>query len=67
MKLTTYIISLIALIICVFNITKINFETPLVGDSYTAVITAIAAGCAVLISTILRLSKKIDRLIKKSD
>lgn len=67
MKIATYIISVIALIICVFNITKINFETPLAGDSYTAVITVIAAGCAVLISTILRLSKKIDRLIKKSD
>ena len=67
MKLTTYLITILATIILIFNVSKIDFETPLVGDSYTAVITAIAAGCAVLISTILRLSKKIDRLIKKSD
>jgi hypothetical protein len=67
MKLTTYLITILATIILSFNVSKIDFETPLVGDSYTAVITVIAAGCAVLISTILRLSKKIDRLIKKSD
>lgn len=67
MKLTTYLITILATIILIFNVSKIDFETPLVGDSYTAVITVIAAGCAVLISTILRLSKKIDRLIKKSD
>ena len=67
MKLTTYLITVLATIILIFNVSKIDFETPLVGDSYTAVITVIAAGCAVLISTILRLSKKIDRLIKKSD
>ena len=40
MKITTYIISIIALLILIFNISKINFEAPLEGDSHTT--TAIA-------------------------
>ncbi len=65
MKIATYIISVIALAIGVFNLSKINFDSLLKGDSFTALITAIAAGCAILIVTVLRISKKIDRLSKK--
>ncbi|MDA0326768.1 MAG: hypothetical protein O3C41_06970 [Bacteroidetes bacterium] len=65
MKITTYIISGIALIVLIFNATKIDFEAPLVNDSYTAVITSIAAGCAILIATLIRVVRKIDRLTKK--
>ena len=65
MKIATYIISVIALVIGVFNLSKINFESPLKGESLTALITTIAAGCAILIVTVLRVSKKIDRLSKK--
>lgn len=64
MKLTTYIISVIALIILIFNISKINFEAPLEGDSHTAVVTSIAASCAILIATLVRVVKKIERLTK---
>ena len=67
MKLTTYLITILATIILIFNVSKIDYTAPLSEESFTAVITSISAGCAVLISTILRLSKKIDRLIKKSD
>ena len=65
MKIATYIISVIALAIGIFNISKINLEAPLEGDSFTALITAIAAGCAILIAAVLRLSKKVDSLSKK--
>ena len=65
MKIATYIISVIALAIGIFNVSKIDLEAPLVGDSFTALITAIAAGCAILIAAGLRLSKKVDRLSKK--
>ncbi len=65
MKIATYIISVIALAVGIFNVSKINLEVPLEGDSFTALITAIAAGCAILIAAVLRLSKKVDRLSKK--
>lgn len=65
MKLATYILSALALIIGVFNITKINFDAPLSGDSYTAVVTTIAAGCAILIASILRVSKKVEKVVKQ--
>ncbi len=65
MKITTYIISIIALVILIFNISKINFEAPLEGDSYTAVVTSIAAGCAILIATLIRVVKRIELLTKK--
>ena len=65
MRIATYIISVIALAVSIFNASKIDLEAPLEGDSFTALITAIAAGCAILIATVLRLSKKVDRLSKK--
>lgn len=65
MKLATYIISAVALVVGVFNITKINVEAPLTGDSYTAVITTIAAGCAILLCSIIRISKKVDNVVKQ--
>ena len=65
MRIATYIISVIALAVGIFNVSKIDPEVPLEGDSFTALITAIAAGCAILIVTVLRISKKVDRLSKK--
>ena len=65
MKIATYIISVIALAIGIFNVSKINLEAPLEGDSFTALITTITAGCAILIAAVLRLSKKVDSLSKK--
>ena len=65
MKIATYIITGIALIILIFNVRKIDVEAPLENDSYTAVITSIAAGCAILIATLIRVVRKIDRLANK--
>ncbi|MGC6437661.1 MAG: hypothetical protein ACON4B_01635 [Flavobacteriaceae bacterium] len=65
MRLATYIVSALALIIGVFNITKINFDAPLMGDSYTAVITTIAAGCAILLCSIIRVSKEVVNVVKQ--
>jgi len=65
MKITTYIITGIALIILIFNVTKIDVEAPLDSESYTAVITIIAAGCAILIATLIRVVRKIDRMANK--
>ena len=65
MKIATYIISVIALAFGIFNVSKINLESHLEGDSFTALITPITAACAILIAAVLRLSKKVDRLSKK--
>ena len=64
MKIATYIISIIALVICVFNISKIDFQAPLENESFTALITAIAAACAILVASLLRISKKVDSVVK---
>jgi hypothetical protein len=64
MKLTTYIITIIATVILIFNIIKIDFETPLSKDSFPAVITSVSAGCTILIVSIIRISLKIRDLVK---
>lgn len=49
----------------IFNATKLNFEALLEGESFTAIITIIAALCAIILLQILRVSKKIEALSKK--
>ena len=65
MKIFTLILSIIAIVLIIFNATKLNFEALLEGESYTAVLTIIAALCAVILLQILRMSKKIEELNKK--
>ena len=62
MKLFTIILSLIAGILIVFNATKLNFKAFFEGESLIAVITIIAAICAILLLQILRVSKQIETL-----
>ncbi len=65
MRILTYLLSLLAIVIVGFNLTQINFSDPFENESYTAIITAIAGGCAILLLTILRVVKKIDRTVKE--
>jgi hypothetical protein len=64
MKIATYIISVIALAIGVFNVTKIDFVAPMSKQSFPALITTISAGCAILIVSLIRISLKIKDLVK---
>lgn len=64
MKLTTYIITILAIVILIFNITKIDFGSPLSKDSFPAVVTSVCAGCTILIVSIIRISVKIKDLVK---
>lgn len=64
MKIATYIISIIALAIGVFNVTKIDFVAPMSKQSFPALITTISAGCAILIVSLIRISLKIKDLVK---
>ena len=65
MRLLSYLLSVLTIGFMVFNATKINFDTPFEKESYTAILTTLAGGCAVLIFTILRVVKKIDRTVKE--
>jgi len=64
MKVFTLILSVIALALIIFNITKLNFDALLDGESQTALITIAAALCAFILLQILRISKKIEKLSK---
>lgn len=65
MKAITYILSIIALGFVIFNLTKVDYNNPLEGDSMVAVITILAGLCAILMLTILRVSKKIEHTVKR--
>jgi hypothetical protein len=60
MKLFTNILVILALALIVFNITLLDFEHPLQGNSMVAFIGIAASICAVLILLIFRMSKNIE-------
>lgn len=64
MKLFTTILIVLAVGLIIFNITLLDFEKPLEGDSVVALIGIAAAFCAVLILLIFRMSKKIEDKMK---
>ena len=55
----------LALVMAVYNATKIDFEAPLQGDSSVAVIGILASLSAFLLLFILLLSKKIAAKVLK--
>ncbi|WP_338357843.1 hypothetical protein [Yeosuana marina] len=64
MKIVTIILSIIAIALIVFNVTKININTPFEGESVIALITMLAALCALILLQILRISKRIEQKVK---
>lgn len=64
MKLFTLILSGIAIVLMIYNATKINFDMLFQGESVVALITIFASLCAVLLLQILRISKKIEKKSK---
>ncbi|GAA4289624.1 hypothetical protein [Aestuariibaculum suncheonense] len=65
MKIATIIISVLALALVAFNVTKIDFSAPLQGESTIALITILASLCAILIMLILYTSKRIEQKVKE--
>lgn len=65
MKIFTLILSVIAIALIIFNATKLNFDALFEGESQAAIITIVAALCALTLLQILRLSKKIEKLHKR--
>ena len=65
MKAFTYILSIIAVILIIYNLTEIDYSNPFHDDSVVAVITVVAGFCTILLLAILRVSKKIEKTLKK--
>ncbi|UOB15997.1 hypothetical protein [Abyssalbus ytuae] len=66
MKIFSLIFIVIAFAVCVYNITLVNFSNPFEGDSMIAVIGVLATLCAILLITILYLSKRVQEKIKEN-
>jgi|TARA_B110000971_G_scaffold210617_1_gene238000 hypothetical protein len=62
----SYVISVVAFLIVIYNITIVNWEDPFSGDSIIALIAIMCGVCCIMIMTILRTSKKIQKLAAKN-
>ena len=60
MKIFIYILTFIAIGLIAFNVTQLNFDALLQGQSFIAIITIVASLCAILLLQILLVSKKIE-------
>jgi len=65
MRVFLIIVSLICSGLIIYNITKVNFDTPFNGESLTALITIMALACALLLIFILLTSKQIEKKSKQ--
>jgi uncharacterized integral membrane protein len=65
MKIVTIILSILAMALIVFNVTKLNFDALFAGESMIAVIMILASLCALILLQILRTSKRIEKLSKQ--
>lgn len=64
MKIFTTLLIIVAIALIVFNITLLDFNKPLEGDSFVALVGVIASFCAVFILLIFKMSKKIEQKLK---
>ena len=60
MKIFTNILVVLAIGLIIFNISLLDFEHPLEGNSMIAIIGIAASFCAILILLIFRMSKSIE-------
>ncbi|MDX1278583.1 hypothetical protein [Oceanihabitans sediminis] len=65
MKIFTIIFTIIGVGLIIFNLTQIDFSNPFGDKSVVALITIFAALCAILLLQILRLSKRVDKQLKR--
>ncbi len=66
MKVLIIIISVLAIALIGFNFTLVDFSDPFSGDSTIALITILAALCALLLMLILYTSKRIEEKVKNA-
>ncbi len=61
MRVAIFICIAIAIILLIFNLTQVNYTTPLKGSSSIALIGVVGSACAIILLLILLVSKKIAR------
>jgi hypothetical protein len=64
MKIFTSILMIIAFGLVIFNLTLLDYNKPLEGNSIIALIGIVASLCAIFILLIFRMSKKIEEKLK---
>lgn len=64
MKLFTYITTILAVALIIYNAGKLDFSALFQGESIVAMITILASLCAIALVHILRVSKKIEAKTK---
>ena len=64
MKIFTTLLIIVAISLIIFNITILDFNNPMEGDSFVALVGVIASFCAVFILLIFKMSKKIEQKLK---
>ncbi len=65
MKIFIYILIALSAGLVIFNISELNFEHLFEGDSAVAFISVMAGLCAILLLTILLISRSIAARVKK--
>ncbi len=63
-KTLNIIIIILAMGLIVYNVTLVDFENPLQGDSTIALIGIVASLCAIVLLLIFMASKKIEKKLK---
>jgi len=64
MKIFTYIVIVVGILLIGLNLTKIDFNNPLEGNSTVALIGVVATLCAVFLVVILKIAKLIEQKTK---
>ncbi len=64
MKIFTYIFIALAVVLIGLNISQIDINNPLEGNSSVALIGVVATLCAVILIVILKMAKSIDEKTK---
>ncbi|SDM14182.1 hypothetical protein [Kriegella aquimaris] len=64
-KTLTIILITMAVLLIAYNVTLVNFENPLEGNSVIALIGIVASLCAIVLLLIYLTSKKIQKKIEK--
>ncbi len=64
-KSVSIILIVLAIVLIAYNVTLLDFDNPLLGDSLIALIGIMAALCAIVLLLIFITSKKIEKKVGK--
>lgn len=64
MKIFSYVVIVIALVLIVFNFTKVDLDNPFEGNSTVALIGIVCGFCAIFLIILFRVSKMVEEKTK---